>query len=819
MMKKPVVIVDPLSSGIELAPAFKARGIPAIAVTLTNKEWPEFGSKIKASDFVEMIPEQPGIEILLKKYDPIAFIPGTEEGIPLAERLTLILMPQLANDPEKSLHRSHKSFMQKALQEAGVPFLKTLHTASEQEVQEWIKKNDLENSPLIIKPPMSSGSEMVFHIAAFGDWKKAFHQILTETSIISGRKSETVVIQEQAIGTEYAVGTVSANGKHYLVHLIKYNKTTSGERRTVFDHVEFVSYDKEILGDLFEYTQKVLDALGVRFGPAHTEIMLTKNGPRLIESSARMIGGPVVELAREATGSSQADKLVEIYVDGDVHSKEYRFKKTVVPVFLKAVNQGIASNLEVLDGAFQLSTLLYKFVWINNGDHVPQTVDYLTGIGIIALTGDRESIFLDYKKIRAMESKLVFTPQLLQIRTSTSQISQTFQTLGKSVKRHVSLVGGLAVGMFAMGCEDFLFAGLLPGISTSLHAKIVPVAQGCSLFGLAYVLSVPLCAFLLSRNSARHVLITALILFIAGNVVTLLSTNLMIYILSRFLAGLGGGLFLPVAVAAGTQAVDPGFRGRALSVMWSFNSAGAVVGVPLGLWLADRMGWRVAVFLILILATLALVAIVIRKQTLQIKASPPSLGEQFRMMLNPRVHAVIGVTFLTATGCLGFYSYISQVLSGTEKSPEVAFSLWSAGGLIGIIGIGYVVDRIGKPQVVMMMIIAILLFSITAIPVLNQVPVLGLLPFLVCGAMGWASVAPQQYSLLKNRFINAKTDHEAILVALNSSAVSLGSVVGTALGGLALSSGLGAQNLSYAAAGLLLCAFIWQVLLLQRNDS
>jgi len=69
---------------------------------------------------------------------------------------------------------------------------------------------------------------------------------LTEPSVISGKKSETVVIQEQAIGTEYAVGTVSANGTHYLVHLIKYNKTSSGERQTVFDHVEFVPYDKKV---------------------------------------------------------------------------------------------------------------------------------------------------------------------------------------------------------------------------------------------------------------------------------------------------------------------------------------------------------------------------------------------------------------------------------------------------------------------------------------------------------------------------------------------------------------------------------------------
>jgi biotin carboxylase len=411
-MSRPVVIVDPLSSGIELAPTFKARGIPAIAVTLTTEEWPEFGSKMQASDFIAVIPDQPGIADIIRKYDPIAIIPGTEEGIALAERLSEILTPHLANDPKKSLHRSHKSFMQQALQDAGVPALKTLHTSSLAEAADWIQANGLGDSPLILKPATSSGSEMVFHIEAGTDWKKAFHHILNEPSVVSGNKNETVVIQEQAIGTEYAVGTMSAAGKHYLVHLIKYNKTSGGDRKTVYDHVEFVPYDKNILGDLFEYTQKSLDALGVRWGATHTEIMLTKNGPRLIESSARMIGGPVVGFARAATGSSQADKLVEIYVDGDVLQKEYVFKKTVVPVFLKAVNQGTVANIEVFNEASDLSTLLYKYVWIKNGQSVPQTIDYLTAIGIIALSGDRDAIFQDYIKIRAIESKLVITEGL-----------------------------------------------------------------------------------------------------------------------------------------------------------------------------------------------------------------------------------------------------------------------------------------------------------------------------------------------------------------------------------------------------------------------
>ena len=64
----------------------------------------------------------------------------------------------------------------------------------------------------------------------------------------------------------------------------------------------------------------------------------------MIETGARMLGGPIVGFSGEATASSQADRL-----------------------------------------------------------------DYLTSIGIIALSGDRDQIFEDYQKIREMESKLQFT--------------------------------------------------------------------------------------------------------------------------------------------------------------------------------------------------------------------------------------------------------------------------------------------------------------------------------------------------------------------------------------------------------------------------
>lgn len=406
-MKRPVVIINPVEGGVTLAPAFKARGIPSIAVTIESQDWVGYGMKVQSGDFIDIIPEQPGLENILASYHPLAIIPGTEEGVPLAEYLSARLTPSVANDPAKLNNRLHKALMQEALLGAGIPALKTLHTASESEAEEWIAAQQLHQSPLIIKPPMSAGSDKVFHIPAGGDWKSAFHRVLTEPAQITGKFSETAVIQEQAFGTEFAVGTVSANGKHHLSHLIRYNKLDINGRKTVFDFVEFMPYINEEHNVLFSYVNVVLDALGVRWGAAHTEIMLTENGPRLIESGARLCGGPVVEFSRAATGSSQADKLVEVYADNDVISA-FDFKKWVVPVFLKASAEGEISNLNVFSTIHELPTFLSKHIWVNDGDYVPKTLDYLTAIGIVALAGDRDQIMQDYRCLREMESTLRF---------------------------------------------------------------------------------------------------------------------------------------------------------------------------------------------------------------------------------------------------------------------------------------------------------------------------------------------------------------------------------------------------------------------------
>ena len=371
----------------------------------------------------------------------------------------------------------------------------------------------------------------------------------------------------------------------------------------------------------------------------------------------------------------------------------------------------------------------------------------------------------------------------------------------------------LAAGMFALGCDDYIFAGLLPGLSYSFHSSIAGVAQGISVYGITYIAALPLCAFLLTKKSAQKVLLLALITFIAGNLITILSMNLSTYIIGRAITGIGAGLYLPLAIATSVELFGPNATGRALSLAWGSNAAGAVVGIPIGLWLASKTNWRVSVGMILLLSLIALIGLLSRNLKLN-ASSLPSLRDQASLLINRGVMSVIGITLLTATGGLGLYVYTASVLADSPTSPALALSLWNVGGLTGSLAIGYVVDRVGKPQWVMAGILITLFMIFLLIPVLSSIPILGLFPFFIWGAMGWSTMTPQQY-----RLVQLRPGHEATLVALNSSAVSLGGVIGAALGGLALTAGFNVKNLPYASASLVFCALIWQVLLIRRQRA
>ncbi|OOF05819.1 MFS transporter [Salinivibrio sp. MA607] len=372
----------------------------------------------------------------------------------------------------------------------------------------------------------------------------------------------------------------------------------------------------------------------------------------------------------------------------------------------------------------------------------------------------------------------------------------------------------LPIAMFAFGMDAYVVAGIIPEISTSFHITEAQTAQMVTAFTLCYALSAPILATLLAGFPTKKALVLSMLVFIAANLVTIFSTHLTMLLASRALAGIGAGIFSPLAAASAASLVPDEKKGRALGLLLGGMSAGTVVGVPAGLALATWLGWQGVFAVVIGIALIGLVGVVLGVPHICV-APPPSLKARVALLTDRSVSATITVTFLTAVASLGLYSYLAPVITGITQQTNLTPYLWvwGLGGMIGSSIIGHLIDWVKHPRAILLGILALMSVAIYSIP--SSLPLSSLIafvPFFLWGAAGWSSLAPQQHTL-----ISLQPDHSAAVVALNSSSNYLGGAVGTLLGGLWLSHGLSVTQLVYAAAAVGGVAIVIQIGILRQS--
>jgi DHA1 family inner membrane transport protein len=112
-----------------------------------------------------------------------------------------------------------------------------------------------------------------------------------------------------------------------------------------------------------------------------------------------------------------------------------------------------------------------------------------------------------------------------------------------------------------------VIAGILPRLAASLSVGVATAGQLVTAYALAYAVLTPVMATLTASWPRRRVLLTGLSVFGAGNAATTLLPWFGAVLAGRVLAGLGGAMVTPVALATAVAIAHPGRQGRALSVV------------------------------------------------------------------------------------------------------------------------------------------------------------------------------------------------------------------------------------------------------------
>jgi biotin carboxylase len=149
--------------------------------------------------------------------------------------------------------------------------------------------------PAIVKPAALSGSRGVALIrdeAELAAWCRR-----VDEAGLPG----PYIVEEYLSGPEFSVETLTVDGVHHVVGVTA--KQTSGPPGFVETGHLFPAPLPEQDRTMIESTATaLLDLAGYRFGPAHTEVILTPRGPRIVESQARLGGDRIPLLIETATG-------------------------------------------------------------------------------------------------------------------------------------------------------------------------------------------------------------------------------------------------------------------------------------------------------------------------------------------------------------------------------------------------------------------------------------------------------------------------------------------------------------------------------------
>lgn len=406
MNKKPAcLIVDPFVSPHTLCEALKNQRIAPIVLlvdTWTDPNW--IANRIKglqvektiecfSAEQIDNLPSQ------LQEYDVVGFIYGREgPSIAKADAIARKFFPQYANPGDSTL-RTDKYEMQEACRRAGLKATKQILIHAEQDIfvqQEFINRL----LPAIVKPLHSSGSIGVTACKTFAEVQQAV-SVLMGQKIVAGEVKE-ILIQEQLMGTEYYIDTVSLHGQHTVCDIFRYDKLFCNNS-FIYHSQELIDHETKEAQLCIEYVTRALDAVQLQHGLAHTEVFLTESGPCLIEINPRISGGYgiVNKLVKYAYSTNQA----EIFAKGLAGEISPVTKLSGCAMILDLQNW-IPRTIGKFDEAAlkKFSSYQEHIVLKTEGTYLGQPQSLLDTVASILLWGpSRDQVYQDAEEIFSLE--------------------------------------------------------------------------------------------------------------------------------------------------------------------------------------------------------------------------------------------------------------------------------------------------------------------------------------------------------------------------------------------------------------------------------
>ncbi|MEX0533085.1 MFS transporter [Raoultella terrigena] len=252
----------------------------------------------------------------------------------------------------------------------------------------------------------------------------------------------------------------------------------------------------------------------------------------------------------------------------------------------------------------------------------------------------------------------------------------------KSVHRWTAVIAvGLAT--FSVVTTEMLPVGLLTSIAETLSITTGSAGLMISLPALLAALFAPFVVIASGGIDRRWILCGLLALLVIANLASALAPNLILMLAARILVGFCMGGIWAIAGGLASRLVPQNATGLATSIIFGGVAAASVLGVPLGAFIGDAIGWRWAFGIMAVFSALVLVFHLAVIPSLPVTGSA-NISQFITQLGNRKIQTGLFLTLLLVTGHFVAFTFVRPLLisvSGvdTQWIGAILFAYGAAG--------------------------------------------------------------------------------------------------------------------------------------------
>jgi len=376
----------------------------------------------------------------------------------------------------------------------------------------------------------------------------------------------------------------------------------------------------------------------------------------------------------------------------------------------------------------------------------------------------------------------------------------------------------LAVGAFGIGLTEFVIMGLLPEVAAEFAVSESAAGWLISGYALAVVVGALVLTAATTRLPRKPVLLSLVVLFIVGNVLTAIGEDYGVAMVGRIVAALCHGAFFGIGSVVAAGLVAPERKAGAIAIMFTGLTAANVFGVPFGTFLGQQLGWRATFWAISAIGVIAFIGIATLVPRLPRPENAVGVRRELAAFASAQVWLSLTVTVLAYGGMFGAFTYIAYTLTAVSgfDASAVPWLLVLFG--VGLVAGNWVGGRLADRSVdaTLLLFIAALVVVLVLFAALAASAVATVVALFLMGGFGFGTVPG-----LQSRIMGYAGEAPTLASGANIGAFNVGNALGAWAGGVGIAAGLGYTSPIWIGAAITATALVVMAIAaaLARRDA